>query len=42
MPELSRQIGRQLRVHIGIASGQVVASGILSGGQQEYAITGDP
>ena len=30
-----------IQVHIGIASGQVVASGVGSGAHQEYTITGD-
>ena len=41
VPALSGQIGRPVGVHIGVASGQVVTSGILSGDHQEYAITGD-
>jgi len=38
MPELSRKFGRDLGTHIGIASGQVVASG--GGGHKRYSITG--
>lgn len=39
MPAVSEQVGRRLQVHIGIASGQVVASGI--GNDQHYTVTGD-
>jgi class 3 adenylate cyclase/tetratricopeptide (TPR) repeat protein len=39
MPELSRQIGRELQMHVGIASGQIVASGGM--GHKTYSITGD-
>jgi class 3 adenylate cyclase/tetratricopeptide (TPR) repeat protein len=39
MPDLSRELGRDLNVHIGIASGQVVASG--GAGHRTYSITGD-
>jgi class 3 adenylate cyclase/tetratricopeptide (TPR) repeat protein len=39
MPELSRALSLDLDVHIGIASGQVVASG--GGGHRTYTITGD-
>ena len=39
MPDLSRSFGRDLNVHIGIASGQVVASG--GTGHKTYSITGD-
>ncbi|HEX5079327.1 MAG TPA: adenylate/guanylate cyclase domain-containing protein, partial [Geminicoccaceae bacterium] len=39
MPDLSREAGRELGMHVGIASGQVVAS---SGeGHKTYSITGD-
>jgi class 3 adenylate cyclase/tetratricopeptide (TPR) repeat protein len=39
MPDLSREFGCDLNVHIGIASGQVVASG--GAGYRTYSITGD-
>ena len=39
MPEVSEQVGRPLRVHIGIASGQVVASGV--GNDAHYTVTGE-
>jgi class 3 adenylate cyclase/tetratricopeptide (TPR) repeat protein len=39
MPELSREIGRELDMHVGIASGQVVAS--RGAGHKTYSITGD-
>jgi class 3 adenylate cyclase/tetratricopeptide (TPR) repeat protein len=39
MPDLGRELGRDLDVHIGIASGQVVASG--GAGHRTYSITGD-
>src|SRR5262245_41886325 len=39
MPDLSREVGHDLNVHIGIASGQVVASG--GAGHRTYSITGD-
>ena len=39
MPGLSREFGCELNVHIGIASGQVVASG--GAGYKTYSITGD-
>jgi len=39
MPAVSERAGRELRVHIGIASGQVVASGV--GGDTHYTVTGD-
>jgi class 3 adenylate cyclase/tetratricopeptide (TPR) repeat protein len=38
---LSDQRGRPLQVHIGIASGQVVASGTGSDSHREYTVTGD-
>lgn len=40
MKELSTEIGIELRVHIGIASGQVVASGLGSKTHKEYTVTG--
>jgi class 3 adenylate cyclase/predicted ATPase len=39
MPELSEQAGRELVVHIGIANGQVVASGV--GSDTNYTVTGE-
>jgi class 3 adenylate cyclase/tetratricopeptide (TPR) repeat protein len=39
MPDLSRAIGRELSMHVGIASGQVVAS--RGAGQKTYSMTGD-
>jgi class 3 adenylate cyclase len=39
MPGLTAAVGRSLRVHVGIAAGQVVASGISSAGYSEYAVT---
>ncbi|MDA2919333.1 zinc ribbon domain-containing protein [Desulfobacterota bacterium AH_259_B03_O07] len=41
MKDLSSETGIDLRVHIGIASGQVVASGLGSKAHQEYTVTGD-
>ena len=41
MPDLSRALDRQIAVHIGIASGEVVASGTGSTTHQEYTVTGD-
>jgi class 3 adenylate cyclase/tetratricopeptide (TPR) repeat protein len=38
--ELSCETGRDLQVHVGIASGQVVASGTGSGVHREYTVTG--
>ena len=40
MHVLSRAVGVTLRVHIGIASGQVVASGLGSASHSEYTMTG--
>ncbi len=39
MPEISKRAGRALHVHIGIANGQVVASGV--GNDTHYTVTGD-
>ncbi len=39
MPGLSRELGTELGVHVGIASGQVVASG--GAGHRQYAVTGN-
>ena len=41
MEDLSRELGQALQVHIGIASGQVVASGTGSEAHLEYTVTGD-
>ncbi|HVF62672.1 MAG TPA: adenylate/guanylate cyclase domain-containing protein [Casimicrobiaceae bacterium] len=41
MGELSRSLGRSIQVHIGIASGLVVASGIGSDAHREYTVTGE-
>jgi class 3 adenylate cyclase/tetratricopeptide (TPR) repeat protein len=41
MQSLSDKTGRILKVHLGLASGQVVASKTGSGERQEYTVTGD-
>ncbi len=41
MPELSARVGRPIGVHIGVAGGQVVASGTGSASHREYTVTGD-
>jgi class 3 adenylate cyclase/tetratricopeptide (TPR) repeat protein len=41
MAGISEAAGRPLEVHIGIASGQVVASGTGSDAHREYTVTGD-
>ncbi len=41
MAELSAEMGRELTVHIGIASGRVVASGTGSDSHREYTVTGE-
>jgi class 3 adenylate cyclase len=41
MPELSARLGRPISVHIGVAGGQVLASGIGSLSHREYTVTGD-
>jgi len=41
MAELTAEFGRDLRAHIGIASGQVVASGTGSDAHREYTVTGN-
>lgn len=41
MPELSKTLEQGLSVHIGIASGQVVASDTGSAGHHEYTVTGE-
>lgn len=38
MPDVSTEVGREVQVHIGVASGQVVASGV--GGDGRYTVTG--
>ena len=38
---LSRDIGRPLEAHLGIASGEVVAAGLPRGGQQDYTVLGE-
>jgi class 3 adenylate cyclase/tetratricopeptide (TPR) repeat protein len=41
MAPLSDEVGHRLSAHIGIASGQVVASGTGSDAHREYTVTGD-
>ncbi|SLN71292.1 adenylate/guanylate cyclase domain-containing protein [Oceanibacterium hippocampi] len=41
MATLSNEVGRPLQAHIGLASGQVVASGTGSDAYREYTVTGD-
>ncbi len=41
MAPLSEEVGHRLSPHIGIASGQVVASGTGSDAHSEYTVTGD-
>ncbi len=41
MPAVSARTARQLAVHIGVASGQVVASGTGGIGHRSYTVTGD-
>ena len=41
MPALSKALEHEITVHIGIASGEVVASGTGSSARQEYTVTGD-
>ena len=41
MVNLSSEIGIDMQVHIGIASGQVIASGLGSKAHQEYTVTGN-
>ncbi len=41
MPDLSVTLEHEITVHIGIASGEVVASGTGSSTRQEYTVTGD-
>jgi len=39
MPTVSQAVGRKIQVHIGVASGQVVASGV--GSNESYTVTGE-
>ena len=39
MPAVSQAVGRNIEVHIGVASGQVVASGV--GANESYTVTGE-
>ena len=41
MPGLGQALGRPVRVHLGVASGEVVASGLGSASHREYTVTGD-
>jgi class 3 adenylate cyclase len=41
MPTLSAELGRPIQVHVGVAGGQVVASGTGSASHREYTVTGD-
>ena len=41
MEALSAELGRELRVHVGIASGEVVAGGLGSAQRREYTVLGD-
>jgi class 3 adenylate cyclase len=41
MPMISAELGRPISVHIGVASGQVVASATGSATRREYTVTGD-
>src|SRR5688572_29956280 len=41
MPELSAGLGRPIGVHIGVAGGQVMASGTGSASHREYTVTGE-
>ncbi len=41
MESVSAEVGRELRVHVGIASGEVVAGGLGSAQRQEYTVLGD-
>jgi len=41
MEALSADLGRELRVHVGIASGEVVAGGLGSEQRREYTVLGD-
>jgi class 3 adenylate cyclase len=41
MKQLGREFGRQLAVHVGIASGEVVAGGLAGTDRREYTVHGD-
>jgi class 3 adenylate cyclase/tetratricopeptide (TPR) repeat protein len=41
MPEISARVGQELQVHIGIATGEVVASGLGSAAHSAYTVIGD-
>lgn len=41
MPALAAEIGRPIMVHVGVAAGDVVASGTGSATHREYTVTGD-
>ena len=41
MPALAAELGRPVGVHIGVASGEVVASGTGSARHREYTVTGE-
>lgn len=41
MPEISARVGQALQVHIGIATGEVVASGLGSSAHSAYTVIGD-
>lgn len=41
MPALSAELEKNIRIHIGVAGGQVMASGIGSASHREYTVTGD-
>jgi class 3 adenylate cyclase/tetratricopeptide (TPR) repeat protein len=41
MPEISAKVGQNLQVHIGIATGEVVASGLGSAAHSAYTVIGD-
>jgi len=41
MPEISSKVGENLQVHIGIATGEVVASGLGSAAHSAYTVIGD-
>jgi class 3 adenylate cyclase len=41
MPEVSAELARPVHVHVGVASGQVVASGTGSTHHRAYTVTGD-
>jgi class 3 adenylate cyclase/tetratricopeptide (TPR) repeat protein len=41
MGDLSRECGHDLAVHVGVASGQVVAAGVGAGSHQDYTVIGE-